>query len=157
MRTNGLFVQHITLASDDELNQDPLRVILVKCGYTGSLIIFMFTCTFDWRRVKRHFSLTVPGTKKTKKIYMTRSKVSTHVALDHQTYSALAQHTQITSAQLKCDKHYRVDRWSLGLHYIIILHTYGSYCVGRIVTQSMSYFLNLCDYSVPPWKPGIVL
>ena len=86
------------------------------------------------------------------------SQVSTHVAGDDQTYSALAQHTQITwAAQLKCDKHYRADRWSLGLHYIIILHTYGSYCVGRIVTQSMSYFLNLCDYSVPPSKPGIVL
>ena len=27
--------------------------------------------------------------------------------------------------------------------------TYGSQCVGRIVTQSMSYFLYLCDCSVP--------
>ena len=52
-------------------------------------------------------------------------QVSTHVALDHQTYSALAQHTQITwTAQLKCDEHYRVERWRLGLHYIIIQHTY---------------------------------
>ena len=27
--------------------------------------------------------------------------------------------------------------------------TYGIKCVGRIVTKSMSYFLHLCDYSVP--------
>ena len=56
-------------------------------------------------------------------MYVTRtSQVSNHVALDHQTYSALAQHTQITwTVQLKCD--YRVNRWRLGLHYIIIEHT----------------------------------
>ena len=36
-------------------------------------------------------------------------KAITHVALDHQTYSALDQHTQITwTAQLKCDEHSRV-------------------------------------------------
>ena len=36
------------------------------------------------------------------------SQVSTQVALDHKTYSALlAQHTQITwTAQLTCDNHY---------------------------------------------------
>ena len=56
-------------------------------------------------------------------IYMTQ--VSTHVALDHQTYSALDQHTQITwTAHLKCDEHSRVGRWKLGLHYIIIQQTY---------------------------------
>ena len=44
------------------------------------------------------------------------SQVSTHNALDHQTYSALAQHAQITwTAQLKCDVHYRVERWRLAL------------------------------------------
>ena len=33
------------------------------------------------------------------------SQVSTYVAVDHQTYSALAQQIQITwTAQLKCDK-----------------------------------------------------
>ena len=39
--------------------------------------------------------------------YITQgAQVSTHVALDHQTYSALAQNTQITwTAQLKCDEH----------------------------------------------------
>ena len=43
------------------------------------------------------------------------SQVSTHVALDHQTYSALAQHTQITwTAVLKCDEPSRVGRWRLG-------------------------------------------
>ena len=53
------------------------------------------------------------------------SKVPSDVAVDDQNYSALAQHTQITwTAQLKCDKHYRVDRWRLGLHYIIVQHTY---------------------------------
>ena len=52
------------------------------------------------------------------------SQVSTHVALDHQTDSALAQDTQITwPALLKCDEHYRVERWGLGLHWIIIQHT----------------------------------
>ena len=30
-----------------------------------------------------------------------------------------------------------------------VLCAYGSYCVGRKVTQSMSYFLYLCDCSVP--------
>ena len=46
--------------------------------------------------------------------------VSTHVALDHQTYSAIAQHTQIRwTAQLKCDWYYRVEWWRLGLHHII--------------------------------------
>ena len=41
--------------------------------------------------------------------------MSTHVALDHQTYSALAQHTQITwTAVLKCDEPSRVERWRLG-------------------------------------------
>ena len=40
------------------------------------------------------------------------SQVSTHVALDHQTYSALAQHTQITwTAVLNCDEPSRVGRW----------------------------------------------
>ena len=53
------------------------------------------------------------------------SQVSTHVVLDNQTLSALAQHTQITwTAQIKCDEHYRVERWRLSLHYIIIQHTY---------------------------------
>ena len=43
------------------------------------------------------------------------SQVSTHVALDLQTYSALAQHTQITwTAVLKCDEPSRVGRWRLG-------------------------------------------
>ena len=38
------------------------------------------------------------------------AQVSTHVALDHQTYSALAQHTQVTwTVKLKCDEHYRVE------------------------------------------------
>ena len=38
---------------------------------------------------------------------------------------ALAQHTQITwTDQLKCDKHYSVDRWMFGLHNIIIQHKY---------------------------------
>ena len=38
-------------------------------------------------------------------------QVSTHVGLDHQTYSALAQHTQITwTAVLKCDEPSRVGR-----------------------------------------------
>ena len=41
--------------------------------------------------------------------------MSTHVALDHQTYLALAQQTQITwTAQLISDEHYRVERWGLG-------------------------------------------
>ena len=44
-----------------------------------------------------------------------RAQVSTHVALDHQTYSALAQHTQITwTAVLKCDEPSRVGRGRLG-------------------------------------------
>ena len=52
-------------------------------------------------------------------------QVYNHVALDHQTYSALAQHTQITwTAQLKYDEQYRVKRWRLGLPYIILLNTY---------------------------------
>ena len=43
------------------------------------------------------------------------AQVFTHVALDHQTYSALAQHTQITwTAVLKCDEPSRVGRWRLG-------------------------------------------
>ena len=43
------------------------------------------------------------------------AQVSTHVALDHQTDSALAQHTQITStAVLKCDDPSRLGRWRLG-------------------------------------------
>ena len=33
----------------------------------------------------------------------------------------------------------------LPTHFVL----YGSYCVGRIVTQSMSYILHLCDCSVP--------
>ena len=42
----------------------------------------------------------------------TTAQVSAHVALDHQTYAALAQHTQITrTAQLTYNKHYRVQRW----------------------------------------------
>ena len=42
------------------------------------------------------------------------AQVSTHVAVDHQTYSALAQHTQITrTAVLKCDEPSRVGRWSV--------------------------------------------
>ena len=46
------------------------------------------------------------------------TQVSTQVALDHQTYSALAQHTQNTwTAQLNCETYYSVDRWRLGLHY----------------------------------------
>ena len=41
--------------------------------------------------------------------FIAKSQVSTHVALDHQTYSALDQHTQITcKAQLTCDEHSRV-------------------------------------------------
>ena len=33
------------------------------------------------------------------------TQVSSHVALDHQTYSTIAQHTQITwTAELKCDE-----------------------------------------------------
>ena len=41
--------------------------------------------------------------------------VSTHIALDHQTYCALDQHTLITwTAQLNCDEHSRVGRWRLG-------------------------------------------
>ena len=41
--------------------------------------------------------------------------MSTHVAIDHQPYSALAQQTQITwTAQLISDEHYRVERWGLG-------------------------------------------
>ena len=52
-------------------------------------------------------------------------QVSTHFALDHQTYCALDQHTQITwTAQLTCDEHSRVGRWGLGLHYILIQHTH---------------------------------
>ena len=48
----------------------------------------------------------------------------THVALDHQTYSSLAQHTQYTwTALVKSDEHYKVERWRLGLHYIIIQQT----------------------------------
>ena len=43
------------------------------------------------------------------------AQVSTHVALDHQTYSALAQHTQITwTVVIKCDEPSRVGRWRLG-------------------------------------------
>ena len=43
-----------------------------------------------------------------------KEQVSTHVALDHQTYSALAQQTQITwTAVLKCDEPSRVGRWRL--------------------------------------------
>ena len=52
------------------------------------------------------------------------SQVSTHVALDHQTNSALDQQTQITwTARLKCYEHYRVAGWRLGLYYILIQHT----------------------------------
>ena len=37
-------------------------------------------------------------------------QVSTHVALDHQAYSALDEHTQITwTAQLTCDEHSRAE------------------------------------------------
>ena len=44
----------------------------------------------------------------------------TGVAQDHQTYSALDQHTQITwTAQLTC-----ADRWGLGLNHILIQHTH---------------------------------
>ena len=35
-------------------------------------------------------------------------------------YVALSDHR----SQLKCDEHYRVERWWLGLYYIIIQHTY---------------------------------
>ena len=53
------------------------------------------------------------------------SQVSTDVALDRKTYSALAQHIQITwTVQLKCDEHYTVERWRLCSHYILIQHTY---------------------------------
>ena len=39
---------------------------------------------------------------------------------------------------------------SMALHlYRSLLKAYGSYCVGRIVTQSTSYFLYPCDCSVP--------
>jgi hypothetical protein len=31
------------------------------------------------------------------------------------------------------------------------LFTYGTKCVGRIMTKSMSYFLHLCDCSQPDW------
>ena len=43
------------------------------------------------------------------------SQVSTHVAQDHQTYSALAQHTQITwTSVVICVEPSRVGRWRLG-------------------------------------------
>ena len=31
----------------------------------------------------------------------------------------------------------------------VYMYIYGTKCVGRIVTKSMSYFLHLCDCSVP--------
>ena len=47
-------------------------------------------------------------------------QVSTHVALDHQTYCALAQHTQITwTPQLKCERAFQGGVVEFGLTFII--------------------------------------
>ena len=39
--------------------------------------------------------------------------------------------------------------WMICNFFVGIFILYGTKCVGRIVTKSMSYFLHLCDCSLP--------
>ena len=57
---------------------------------------------------------------------MWKAQVSTHVAPDHQNYSALAQHTQTTwTAVLKCDEPSRVEGGGCVTLHITLTFKYG--------------------------------